>query len=181
MGFKKAEPTEIVPMDNSNMNVIDVEAAVSQWETYQEVTGRILDESDYVEINGKKFKKKSAWRKYKRAFNISTKILEKNITRFENGRAKEAEFVVRASLPDGTYADGYGNCHISERDSWSKPNHDMPATAQTRATNRAISDLIGAGEVSSEEMENAVEEKPKKKSKSKAAIDVAPKDVEVIK
>lgn len=35
---------------------------------------------------------------------------------------------------------------------WSHPDHDVIATAQTRATNRAIADLIGCGEVSAEEL-----------------------------
>lgn len=53
----------------------------------------------------------------------------------------------------------------AEADGGSKPNptarakalHDVTATAQTRASNRAISDLIAAGEVSWEEVEGTVE------------------------
>lgn len=41
-----------------------------------------------------------------------------------------------------------------------KADHDVEATAATRAVNRAISDLIAAGEVSAEEMEGAEEHTP---------------------
>lgn len=39
---------------------------------------------------------------------------------------------------------------------FSNPQHDIPATAATRATNRAAADLFGMGEVSAEEMPDAV-------------------------
>lgn len=38
------------------------------------------------------------------------------------------------------------------RKHWSHPDHDVQSTAQTRASNRAIADLIGCGEVSAEEL-----------------------------
>lgn len=38
------------------------------------------------------------------------------------------------------------------RKHWSHPDHDVKSTAQTRASNRAIADLIGCGEVSAEEL-----------------------------
>ena len=36
---------------------------------------------------------------------------------------------------------GGGGCHR-----FAKPNHDVPATAETRAKNRACSDLLGIGD-----------------------------------
>jgi hypothetical protein len=47
---------------------------------------------------------------------------------------------------------GIGTCSTTER-KFSKPEHDILAIAHTRAKNRAISDLIGLGEVSAEELE----------------------------
>lgn len=139
------------PQNNVNMDVVNVEMVLKQWETYQKVTQVLLDDSDYQKIGNQRFKKKSAWRKYMRAFNISTTILEKEIKHDEDGRVVEANFLVKAISPDGRSAEGFGNCSIKER-RFSKPNHDIPATAMTRAVNRAVSDLIGAGEVSAEEI-----------------------------
>ena len=53
-----------------------------------------------------------------------------------------ARFVIRAILPSGRFADGWGSCSRGEK-SFSKPNHDIPATAETRAKNRACQDLFG--------------------------------------
>lgn len=149
--------------------IVDVDKALQEWKAYQMITNEMLDDSDYQDIKGKKFKKKSAWRKYMRAFNVTSEIKEKIIIKTDKGIVKESEFTIRATLPDGRFADGWGSCSRSER-GFNKPNHDIPATAMTRALNRAISDLIGAGEVSAEEMNN---ETKKKMSDFDAANEVA--------
>ena len=92
-----------------------------------------------------------------------------------------AEVIVRATAPGGRTMDGLGSCDLREKccDSrrcrnsarghrhcdqvdghdpamhFSHPQHDIPATAHTRATNRACSDLFGFGEVSAEEIQDA--------------------------
>ena len=148
------EPTSTdvtVVEQTGSIQTFNVEDALAQWEAYQIFTEKLLDQSDYIDIKGKAFKKKSAWRKYARAFNINTEIISKDIQRNDKGVVTEAEFIVRATLPDGRHCDGWGNCSRREGNK-NKPNHDIPATAMTRATNRAIADLIGAGEVTAEEV-----------------------------
>ena len=159
---------------------VSVEKAMEEWEQYQQLTRRLLDDSDYQAIGQKKFKKKSAWRKYARAFNISDRVTYEHIERSLDGFPLWARIRVEASAPNGRVAEADHECHVNERccptiygaacpkTSWR--NHtccqpgcsgrvhfahpgDIPATATTRAKNRAISDLIGAGEVSAEEME----------------------------
>lgn len=147
---KEENDTAIATIENNN-TVVDIDGALEQWNAYQVFTEKLLDSSDYIDIRGKAFKKKSAWRKYARAFNINTEIISKDISKNDKGRVTEAEFVVRATLPDGRHCDGWGNCSRTEGNK-NKPNHDIPATAMTRATNRAIADLIGAGEVTAEEV-----------------------------
>jgi hypothetical protein len=144
------DKNKMIPAE-SNV-VVDVGWALKEWEAYQEITEKLLNEKDYQSIGRTKFKKKSAWRKYMKAFRISTRVVEKEIIKDDNGRVIEASFLVRAWMPDGREVEGWGNCSKFER-GFTKPNHDIPATAMTRAVNRAVSDLIGAGEVSAEEME----------------------------
>ena len=152
---KRDEPTvtetAVATVEQKQIQTFDVEEALRQWEAYQIFTEKLLDKNDYIDIKGKAFKKKSAWRKYARAFNINTEIISKDITHNDKGIVTEAEFIVRATLPDGRHCDGWGNCSRREGNK-NKPNHDIPATAMTRATNRAIADLIGAGEVTAEEV-----------------------------
>ena len=187
MAVKKKRPiveeeTVAAPMivQESSISTVNVDQALQEWEAYQKITKLMLDETDYQDIKGRQFKKKSAWRKYARAFNINTEIISKEIDKVEKtGAVKEASFIVRATLPTGRYADGWGNCSRSER-GFSHPNHDIPATAMTRATNRAIADLIGAGEVTAEEM--MAEELMAKKERARAKLrkQSEESDVEII-
>ena len=158
------------------VDVVNVDKAMDDWQAYQKLTHELLDDSDYQNIKGKKFKKKSAWRKYMRAFNISTKVIDKEIIRNDRGMVTEASFTVLAWTPAGRQSDGWGNCSKFENRGFNKPNHDIPATAMTRATNRAISDLIGAGEVSAEEMDhNKYKKKPSSGQNGKKPASSKPK------
>ena len=143
------ETYAVVPVDTA-MLPVDVEQAIVEWKAYQELTERLIDKTDYQNIGPKRFKKKSAWRKYAKAFNLSCEIIDKIVERGEDGKIQYADFVVRATAPSGRYAEAWASCSRSER-AFSH-DQDIAATAQTRAENRAISDLIGAGEVSAEEM-----------------------------
>lgn len=133
---------------------------------YTDVNNAILDDSDKQMIpGGKWFVKKSGWLKRAVAYGISTQKVEREIFRDENGQIMRAEFVMRAIAPNGRFADGWGACAADEtrfRDSRArqKLEHDIPATAQTRATNRAISNLVGNGEVSAEEVDGDPQSSP---------------------
>lgn len=129
-------------------SVHDVENA---FRDYVALCDRLLDDDDVQHIGGRSFRKKSAWRKLAVAFGVSCEVRERVYERDDSGRIIRAEIVVRATAPNGRFMDGLGICDSTER-KFSKPQHDIPATAMTRATNRACSDLFGMGEVSAEEM-----------------------------
>lgn len=86
----------------------------------------------------------------------------------EDASVIRAEFSVKVVAPNGRTMMGYGNCSASERN-FAHPDHDIPSTAWTRAINRAVSDLIGWGEVSAEELLDGGEAKDGKK-KSNLAV-----------
>jgi len=169
---------------------VSVDEALRQWAEYQELTRKLLNDNDYQRLGGKKFKKKSAWRKYARAFNISDRVTFEHIERDEQGFPIFARIRVEATHPSGRVAEADHECHRSERccpaarlehcDSKGRGGHkccvegcdgrkhwphpgDIAATALTRSKNRAISDLIGAGEVSAEEMEREERSEPARK------------------
>jgi len=112
--------------------------------------------------DGREYKKKSAWRKLARWAGISTEIVRAERWWEEDpdgARHYVARVVVRATAPWGQTAEAVGLCDTREARFRSpaaraKATHDVEATAATRATNRAISDLIAAGEVSAEEIEH---------------------------
>ena len=60
---------------------------------------------------------------------------------------------MKLNWPDSGQPTGHAHCtpECNGSHAFSKPDHDIPATAMTRATNRACADLFGLGEVSAEE------------------------------
>ncbi|XP_057471834.1 uncharacterized protein LOC130760496 isoform X2 [Actinidia eriantha] len=119
--------------------------SVSLFKEYQNAAMAILEKSDYTMISGSPFIKKSGWRKISFYFNLSFEIKDKTIEFDENRNVLRAEFVVRAHMQGGRFSDGWGSCERREK-RFSKPNHDIPSTAETRAKNKACQDLLGIGE-----------------------------------
>lgn len=121
---------------------------------FQELKAKLLSREDVVTIQGKPCIKRSGWRKFALAFNLSDEI---------NNAVKEAlendnyvwRIWVKCTAPNGRVSYGVGSCSTKERD-FAHQEHDVYAIAHTRAKNRAISDLIGSGEVSAEEMDGLV-------------------------
>jgi hypothetical protein len=74
------------------------------------------------------------------AFSISTEIVHENRVNLDGYFVYE--ITVRATSPSGRYSEACASCASNEKD-FTHVEHDVRATAQTRATNRAISDLIG--------------------------------------
>ena len=146
-------------------NVPNVDVAIEQWDAYQKLCKGLLNETDYQEIIVKEkdedgnyvkvkrhFKKKSAWQKLSRAFNVDTEIVDRDIERTKKGRVREAYYCVRATLPNGRSVESDALCSRSEKGKDKVSDHTIMSTAKTRATNRAIAELIGAGETSAEEI-----------------------------
>lgn len=122
---------------------------------YDAACHALIGPNDVQKEGARTFKKKSAWRKLAKHFAISTAVIR--LDKEWLGEATNAPFVatvtVRAVSPWGQYAEAVGACGTDEESGRRKITiADAIATAQTRASNRAISDLIAAGEVSAEEM-----------------------------
>lgn len=132
----------------------NLDEIVEAFHDYQKACEKLLTKDDYQTVRTKQgpktFKKKSAWRKLQTAFGISTRIVSKDISYDSEDRIHHAEFIVRAEAPNGRFAEAWAGASIEDRDF--SHDQDIAATAQTRATSRAIADLIGSGEVSAEEM-----------------------------
>jgi hypothetical protein len=117
-------------------------ATLSNFHDYQEFCQSILNQHDYERIGGKTFVKRTGWRKLALAFQVSFQQMSMDVVYDANGQVQRATFVERAILPCGRFVDGWGSCSRGEK-TFSKPNHDIPATAETRAKNRACQDLFG--------------------------------------
>lgn len=76
---------------------------------------------------------------------MSYAILDLKETYDANGAVLRATCRVRATMATGRFAEAFGSCDRQEK-RFSKPNSDVPATAETRAKTRALQDLLGIGE-----------------------------------
>lgn len=119
---------------------------------YDAACSAIIGPNDVQIEGGRSFKKKSAWRKLGRYFRISTRV-----SRIDKEVLSTGDFLatvtVEASAPWGQSAEAAGACCTDEATGRRVITvADAIATAETRATNRAVSNLIAMGEVSAEEM-----------------------------
>jgi hypothetical protein len=138
---------------------IDPEQARVAMAKYRDLTAAMLTAEDWQQIPGGRFVKRSGFQKIASGYGVSTEIVHEHVDRDKDtGEPIRASAVVRATHPTGRYAEGSGRCSITESRFGSakgraKAEHDIAATAVTRATNRAISNLVGFGQVSAEEMD----------------------------
>lgn len=190
---------QIVPQQEEQFDLVDVDGAAAYMNNYQEAIKALLTPEDYQTIANKDFKKKSAWRKLATAFRISDKVVDEQLEFDDNNQIVRARYRVCCTLPNGRSAEGVGVCSIFDkiryketkgfvadtetpsnfvlRGRFSNAEHDIPSTAHTRAKNRAIADLIGAGDVSAEEIGDNFEDNevsnndssPKKSNKDKTS------------
>lgn len=127
---------------------------------YDKACSSLIGPNDVQTVEGRSFKKKSAWRKLARHFSISTQVIR--IEREAINGSFLATVTVRALGPWGQSVEAVGACGQDEATGRRTITvADAIATAETRATNRAISGLIAMGEVSAEEMQSETRSAPK--------------------
>lgn len=171
---------KVAPMSPIVRPVASIEMVREAFTEYEGIRKAIVMPSDVTSIAGKQFVNKSGWRKLAVVMGVSSQMVERDYDRDFQGRIIRADLVVRAVAPNGRSMEGLGVCDYRERccprayvedavckvrgththckvgcdgfNHFSKPQHDIPATAFTRALNRACSDLFGFGEVSAEEI-----------------------------
>ncbi len=138
------EPSSIVAP------AISPEAMSAQMKLFQRMKASLLDKNkDIATISGEPYIKRSGWRKFALAFNISDEIIKEERDVF--GDDFTWRIWVKAWAPNGRSVVGIGACSSEERE-FAHLQHDVYAVAHTRAKNRALSDLIGSGEVSWDEL-----------------------------
>lgn len=118
---------------------------------YDAACAALIGPNDVQKEGGREFKKKSAWRKLARYFNISVEIVR--VDRDQLGDHFLATVTARAVAPWGQSYEEVGACGTDEATGRRTITvADAIATASTRASNRAVSNLIAMGEVSAEEI-----------------------------
>jgi len=158
----------------------DPQKVVNMYEQFEEIKASLLSKEDMSKIGGNMHVNKSGWRKIATLFNLSVETFEDERT-VRDGvvywRVK-----ARAEAPNGKVSVGSAMCASNEsnhmrklsdcpgvdeddddvlmvdgkkrvlKDPRALNEHNIYAIAETRAKNRAISDMVGGGEVSAEEL-----------------------------
>ena len=143
------------------------EQAAEALRKFERLKKEVLVRDDYQTIAGKQYIKKSGFRRIALCFNLSDKIVEQERTDREDGTFTW-RIIVEARADNGRISSGVAICDSAERN-FAHIEHDVYATAHTRAKNRAISDMVAGGIVSAEEMSNTPPEKPKTKKKAQTS------------
>lgn len=140
--------------------VAAIQETLKVFHAFEDAKKTLLAKNDVQRIGNKGFIKKSGWRKIAVFFGLSLQKLGEREIVSEGQRVYEMEY--RAIAPGGQFHDATGYASWDEASSIgrakkgpegeAKNEHDVRVTAETRAKNRAISDLVGGGEVSAEEM-----------------------------
>lgn len=125
--------------------------AVSQYQGIQAVLDQAMPDA-LMTIQGRKFRKKAYWRAVAVAFSLQVECREEHRSKATSGDWGWTA-TYRATTPGGRYADGDGTCMASEKTGKGQATeHNVRSHAHTRAYNRAVSNLVGFGEVSAEEI-----------------------------
>ena len=141
-----------VPFDaKSYLASLDTEGQQAMARAYDAACKALIGPNDVQMDKGREFKKKSAWRKLARHFGLSTAVT--GVQKEYLGDVFLATVTVKATGPWGQSSDAVGACATDEATGRRVITiADAIATAETRATNRAVSNLIAMGEVSAEEI-----------------------------
>lgn len=131
---------------------------------YQELQ-KALDDAmpdQILSIGTQRFRKKRYWRAIRVAFNLTVEcVTPESQERSTLGTLPDGTenylygVTYRATAPNGSSAVGDGACAAAEKQKgrMEATEHNVRSHAHTRAFNRAVSNLVGFGEVSAEEVE----------------------------
>lgn len=130
---------------------LSIPEVLNHFNKIQELKRSLIDrKTDVIQIAGKPYILKSGWRKLAFAFNLNDEII-----REEKEATPDGETIwrmwVKVTAPNGREVVAVAAASTAERE-FAHEEHDPYAMCHTRAKNRAISDILGLGEVSAEEI-----------------------------
>ena len=172
MTTEDSKTTAIVGWSSSEL--VPIEDIKKQMRYFEDVKAKLLAKDDMLTVTttdkktgvktSKPYIKRSGWRKVALAFALSDRIVSEKKTERTDG-SFVWHVVVEVYNQGGRTTTGSGACDTNERkaiepgkSAWAHIEHDVYATAHTRAKNRAISDMVAGGIITAEELEPSVSE-----------------------
>jgi hypothetical protein len=151
--------TVVVPTENL-VGMASIEEVLAWLDNFAKLKSRVIMQNPayYTRLTIRAKERvlinRSGWRAIQLAFNINDDIVKEETVMHPDEKNYTVRIWVRAwHAKSGRQVIGVGSCSTDEPGKvFQHPHHDVYATAHTRAKNRAISDIVGAGEVSAEEI-----------------------------
>ncbi len=155
----RQEAAAVTPTENL-VGMASIEEVLAWLDNFAKLKSRVIMQNPAyytrLTIRGKEriLINRSGWRAIQLAFNINDDIVKEETVMHPDEKNYTVRIWVRAwHAKSGRQVIGVGSCSTDEPGKvFQHPHHDVYATAHTRAKNRAISDIVGAGEVSAEEI-----------------------------
>jgi hypothetical protein len=154
--------TALVPVPESKASPLssaELIAAFNEYRDVQSALDRIMSDA-IILLDGKAFRKKQYWRGIVVGYGASVECVSERREVFgtlPNGGENFAWIVMyRATTKNGRSGTGDGACTAAEKSvgRMRATEHNVRSHAHTRAFNRAVSNPVGFGEVSAEEIED---------------------------
>lgn len=132
-----------------------VEDSIDAYLKLQQIFDEKL-EGCQVTIQGKLYRTRAYWRALATAFNLRVECIHDERMEMPDG---DWGFTATYRASKGERcAEGDGACMASEKSERQATVHNVRSHAHTRAYNRAVSNLVGFGEVSSDEIQRDVDD-----------------------
>jgi hypothetical protein len=151
-------PNETEEKKTTEIQIINLTEAKAAMAAFQKFKSDVLTDQDFfVMPNDKNVKhvKKSGWMKYAMALGITINVYDEHSEqiKWKGLDVLAYHFSARAIAPSGRVSEAIGSASSDEGKPWADQIHSIRAMAQTRAVERAISNLVGGGEVGAEELD----------------------------
>jgi hypothetical protein len=167
------EDTALMERPESSVITVDTKQFEVAFDAYiqlqKAIDARMPDQ--IMKIGTSMFRKKGYWRAVAKGFRLSLRLDREEF--FEHNDDWGYRVIYVAEDPNGAVATGDGTCMASEKSKgrMEATHHNVCSHAHTRAQNRAISNLVGFGEVSADELPvtRKGEPKPANASRSKTS------------
>jgi len=140
------------------IQVIDLDGVKQMMAAFSRFKREVLEPGDYWVDRKDKTKlhvRKPGWEKYATALHVSSDYSEERseVIKFKGQEILVFHFKGRAIANDGRYTERSGSASSDEGKPWAETVHGIRSMAQTRAVLRAISALVGGGELTAEEID----------------------------
>lgn len=161
-------PVSSEPLPVPTFNGMEMLRALAAYRELQAALDKQMPDA-LQKIGDQHFRKKSYWRAIATAFALDVECVREE--QFSTDTEWGYRVTYRARTRTGRVIEGDGACSSDEKRGNQATEHNIRSHAHTRAFNRAVSNAVGFGEVSAEEVVHEPAERPRPSRQSRPPRD----------